>query len=172
MNETAEQTLDPATPATASRWLWLSAVVVALDQLTKWLIVAHVELADRISVNPLLTITHRHNPGAAFSFLADQPGWQRWFFIVLAIAVSVTIIVWLWRLPRRGQAILAMGLALILGGAIGNVIDRVHYGYVIDFILIGYRSLNFPFAFNIADSAISVGATFLIVDSLFGGRKR
>lgn len=151
----------------AIRWLVLSLIVIVSDQITKWLVFTRVELADRIYLNPLLDITHRHNTGAAFSFLADQSGWQRWLFSVLAIVVSVVIFVWMRRLPARGQTILAIGLALILGGALGNVIDRLHYGFVIDFVLVHYGDWQFP-AFNIADSAITLGAAFLIFDSLFG----
>ncbi len=156
----------------ATPWLWLSAVTVTLDQVTKWWIVQSVEVADRFSLLPILDITHRHNPGAAFSFLAGQGGWQRWFFVVLASGVSLFILLWLRRLPRRGHIVLAIGLALILGGALGNVIDRVHYGYVIDFLLLGYGKVQFPFAFNVADSAISLGAALLIFDSLFGQNEK
>ncbi len=162
----------PAKPGTASHWLGLSLLVIVADQITKWLVFTRIEIADRFQVYPFLELTHRHNTGAAFSFLADQNGWQRWLFVVLAIGVSLVILGWLRKLPRRGQTVLAIGLALILGGALGNVIDRVHYGFVVDFILIGYKSLQFPFAFNIADAAISLGAAFLIYDSLFGAQKK
>lgn len=160
-----------ATP-TALVWLWLSLIVIVIDQVTKWLVHNNIEIADRIVVNPLLELTHRHNTGAAFSFLAGQGGWQRWFFVVLALGVSLFILNWLRGLPRRGNLALGIGLALILGGAIGNVIDRLNYGYVVDFILMGYRDLVFPFAFNIADAAISVGAALLIIDAIFGGQKK
>lgn len=156
----------------ASIWLWLSLLVIVLDQITKWYIFNEVEIADRFSIAPFLDITHRHNTGAAFSFLAGQGGWQRWFFVILACVVSVVILLWLRRIPRRGQTALAVGLALILGGALGNVIDRVHYGFVVDFLLLGYESLQFPFAFNVADSAISLGAFLLIYDSIFGAQKK
>ena len=163
---------EPALSATdesrsALRWLLLSLIVIVSDQVTKWLVFTKVELADRIFLHPLLDITHRHNTGAAFSFLADQSGWQRWLFSGLAIVVSIVIFVWLRRLPARGQVVLAIGLALILGGALGNVIDRLHYGFVIDFVLVHYGDWQFP-AFNVADSAITVGACCLIFDSLFG----
>lgn len=164
---------DSAGAATHSavRCLWISAAVILADQVTKWLIYTRVELAERLFVHPYLDITHRHNTGAAFSFLADQAGWQRWVFVGIATIVSVVIAVWLRRLPRRGQALLAIGLALILGGAIGNVIDRLHYGFVVDFILVHYNDWEFP-AFNIADSAITLGAVLLILDSLFGRSER
>jgi len=171
MSKLEDNTADEGTSLLgATPWLWLSLLVIVSDQITKWLIFTQVELSDRIFLNPLLDITHRHNTGAAFSFLADQSGWQRWLFSGLAIVVSVVILVWLRRLPRRGQKMLAGGLALILGGALGNVIDRVHYGFVIDFILVHYGDWQFP-AFNVADSAITVGAAFLIIDSLFGAEK-
>lgn len=150
----------------ASQWLWLSSVVIALDQLTKWMIVSNFELYDAIRINALLNITRLHNTGAAFSFLADQSGWQRWLFVLLAVGVSIGIMVWLRRLPTSGQSWLAAALALVLGGAVGNVIDRVYYGYVVDFIQVHYESAYFP-AFNVADSAITIGAILLIADSLF-----
>ena len=168
-DETGRQDAD----GTAVRWFALSAVVIVLDQITKAVVLARVEIADRFNLFPLIDITHRHNTGAAFSFLANQPGWQRWVFIVLALAVSGIITIWIQRLPRRGATPLAIGLALILGGAIGNVIDRINHGYVVDFILMGYRSLQFPFAFNVADAAISLGAVLLLYDSFFGsGHKK
>ncbi|MEM1262618.1 MAG: signal peptidase II [Pseudomonadota bacterium] len=151
---------------TALNWLWLSGVVIGLDQVSKWLVHTRIDLADRIVINPLLELTHRHNTGAAFSFLASQSGWQRWFFVALAIAVSGFIVAWLQGLKRHSPWPLAAGLSLILGGAIGNVIDRIHLGYVVDFVLLGYKDLVFPYAFNIADAAISVGAALLIIDAL------
>lgn len=161
-----------ASGPTALRWLWLSAVVIAIDQVTKWLVHTRIEIAERIVVNPLLELTHRHNTGAAFSMLAEQGGWQKWLFVGLAGAVSVVIVTWLHGLPRRNHGLLASGLALILGGAIGNVIDRLNHGYVVDFILMGYRELVFPYAYNVADAAISVGAALLIFDALFGSGRR
>ncbi len=164
-----DQTTSTATETKqATAWLWLSLVVIIIDQITKWYVFNNIEIADRFSVLPFLDLTHRHNTGAAFSFLADQGGWQRWFFVLLAVGVSIVILGWLRKLPARGHWVLAMGLALILGGALGNVIDRVHYGFVVDFLLLGYRSLQFPFAFNVADAAISLGAALLIFDSVFG----
>ena len=159
-----------ADKGSAFSWTALTLVVVVLDQLTKWVVFTRVELADRFTLLPFLDITHRHNTGAAFSFLAGQGGWQRWFFIVLALGVSAVIAIWLRRLPRRGATPLAIGLALILGGAIGNVIDRINHGFVVDFLLLGYGPAQFPFAFNVADSAISLGAVLLLYDSFFGGQ--
>ena len=137
-----------------------------LDQLTKWAIVKWVPLYDKIPVNSFINITHQRNTGAAFSFLADADGWQRWFFIVLATGVSIFIIHWLWRIRYTGPAILALGLALVLGGAIGNVIDRIVLGSVVDFIQVLIAGWPFP-SFNVADSAISAGAVLLIIDALF-----
>jgi len=147
-------------------WSALATIVVILDQLTKWMIVKWVPLYDKIPVNGFINITHQRNTGAAFSFLADAGGWQRWFFVVLAIAVSGYISWWLWRIRTEGQVILSAGLALVLGGAIGNVIDRLVLGSVVDFIQVLIAGWPFP-SFNIADSAITVGAAFLIIDALF-----
>src|ERR1017187_2135416 len=117
-----------------ARWLLLSAVIVIADQLTKSYISAHFGEFEFISVLPILDITCMHNVGAAFSFLASASGWQRWLFIGLAASVSVAIIVWLYRMRRGGHSLLAAGLALVLGGAVGNLVDRIRLGYVIDFI--------------------------------------
>ena len=152
--------------ASFSIWVSLSILVIALDQLTKWAIVKWVGLYDRIPVNYFINITHQRNTGAAFSFLADSSGWQRWFFIALGATVSSVILVWLWRIRREGQVTLSAGLSLVLGGAIGNVIDRIMHGYVVDFIQVLIFGWPFP-SFNIADSAITVGAAFLIIDALF-----
>jgi len=152
------------------RWLLLSAVVVIADQLTKSYIGAHFGEFEYISILPILDITRMHNVGAAFSFLATASGWQRWLFIGLAVSVSVAITVWLCRLPRKGQTLLAAGLALVLGGAVGNVIDRIRLGAVIDFIHFHWGRAYFP-AFNVADSAITVGAAFLLLDALFDSKR-
>ena len=112
-----------------------------------------------------------HNVGAAFSFLATASGWQRWLFIGLAVGVSIAIVVWLWRLPRGTHRLLSAGLALVLGGALGNVIDRIRLGHVIDFIHFHWDRAYFP-AFNVADSAITVGAACLLLDALFDSRRK
>jgi signal peptidase II len=151
----------------AIRWLWLSLTVIVLDQITKLYIMANFELYDRIEVLPVLDITRLHNTGAAFSFLANAGGWQRWFFILLGIIVSGLVVAWLARLPVKGRAWLAAALALVVGGAVGNVIDRIWLGYVVDFISVHYNDWYFP-AFNVADSAITVGAIILLVESLLG----
>jgi len=152
-------------------WISLSAVVVVLDQATKAMIVRWVDLYEKIPINGFINITHQRNTGAAFSFLANAEGWQRWFFIVLAALVSGYIIGWLWRIRGEGQVVLSAGLSLVLGGAIGNVIDRVLLGSVVDFIQVLIAGWPFP-SFNIADSAITVGATFLIIDALFLSKEK
>jgi signal peptidase II len=148
----------------AAVWLLLSALVVLADQLSKSYITSHYGEFEFTTVLPILDITRMHNVGAAFSFLATASGWQRWLFISLAVIVSIGIVVWLYRMPRS-QGLLACGLALVLGGAIGNVIDRIRLGAVIDFIHFHWDRAYFP-AFNIADSAITVGAACLILDAL------
>ena len=144
-------------------WLWLSAAVIALDQATKFLVTRFFELYERVEVLPVLDFTLLHNTGAAFSMLANASGWQRPFFVVLGLVVSLMLVVWIWRSPR-GDKLLPVALALILGGALGNVIDRVRLGYVVDFIHVHWRAAYFP-AFNIADSAITIGAALLIIDA-------
>lgn len=151
--------------AGASNWLWLAAGVMALDQWTKSLIVDRFEEFDKIVLLPVLEIMRLHNEGAAFSFLSTASGWQRWLFVGLGVLVSGAILVWLRRLPPKGQGLLAAGLSLILGGALGNVIDRVLLGHVIDFIRVHYAEHYFP-AFNVADSAITIGAALVILDNL------
>ena len=147
-------------------WMAVAALVVIADQVTKWAIVEWVALYERIPLNSFINLTHQRNTGAAFSFLADAGGWQRWFFVVLASVVSVVLAVWMWRIRHQGQPILAAGLALVLGGAIGNLIDRIMLGYVTDFIQVWFGSWAFP-SFNVADAGISVGAALLIIDALF-----
>lgn len=150
----------------ALRWLWLSALIIVLDQITKTIANSYLTLHESIEIMPLVNLTLAYNEGAAFSFLSDAGGWQRWFFTVLAIAVSGMLIVWLRRLSPS-EKFIAIALALILGGAIGNVIDRVHLGYVIDFVDIYYGQAHWP-AFNVADGAISIGAVMLLWDALRG----
>jgi signal peptidase II len=147
-------------------WMTVAAVVVVFDQATKWAIIEWISLYEKVPLNSFINLTHQRNTGAAFSFLADAGGWQRWFFIALATVVSLIIAVWLWRIRRERQAVLAAGLALVLGGAIGNLIDRIAVGYVTDFIQVWFGDWAFP-SFNVADAGISVGAAFLIIDALF-----
>jgi signal peptidase II len=148
----------------SAAWLLLSVFVVTADQLSKSYITRHYGEFEFTTVLPVLDITRMHNVGAAFSFLASASGWQRWLFIGLAGVVSIGIIVWLFRIPRS-HGLLAAGLSLVLGGAIGNVIDRIRLGAVIDFIHFHWDRAYFP-AFNVADSAITVGAACLLLDAL------
>ncbi|MCG8537227.1 MAG: signal peptidase II [Pseudomonadales bacterium] len=160
MTETAQQ--EQATGML--KWLWLSAVVFVLDQITKWLAVDAFVLYERMEILPFFNLTLAHNYGAAFSFLADHGGWQRWFFTAIAGGVSVALVIWLKRLPKNDWWI-AVSLALILGGALGNVYDRVLLGYVVDFLDFHWAGYHFP-AFNIADSGITVGAAMMIIDMI------
>jgi signal peptidase II len=153
------------------RWLMVSLLVIVFDQITKWLVVANMFEFQRIYLIPSLDLVRYHNTGAAFSLFADGGGWQHWLFTSVAIVVSFGILWYQWSLPAKGCRTLATGLALVLGGAIGNVIDRLMYGHVVDFILAYYKEWAWP-AFNVADSAISVGVTLIIIDSLFFERKR
>ncbi len=155
---------------TAVWWLWLSALVFVADQVTKWWIVQRFELFEVRPVWPVLELTRLHNTGAAFSLLAQAGGWQRWFFVGLAGAVSVGIVWWLWTLPRRGHPWLAVGLALVLGGALGNVVDRLTHGHVIDFLHFHWQQWYYP-AFNVADIAITTGAIMLIIDAILHARR-
>jgi signal peptidase II len=147
-------------------WVWLlvSAVVIVLDLYTKQWASASLELYRPQEVLSWLNITLAHNYGAAFSFLSDAGGWQRWFFIVLASAVSLALLVWLLRLARH-EWITALGLALVLGGASGNLVDRIQLGYVGDFIDVHFSGWHYP-AFHVADSAITCGVILLLLDTL------
>lgn len=150
------------------RWLWITVAIVALDQITKLWIVSAV--THDIPVLPVLNIIHTVNYGAAWSMFDDWGGSQRWMLSALAVVISIAITVWLRRLPLANQRLLIGGLVLILGGAIGNVIDRLRLGHVIDFIDVHWGLSHFP-AFNVADMAISVGAGLVILDSLFEHRR-
>ena len=168
------------------RWLWLTAVLVLLDQLTKQWASHALEMYDAVEVMPMLNLYLAHNEGAAFSFLSSAGGWQRWFFTAIALVVSVVLVWWIKKLERH-ETWNAIGLALILSGALGNVIDRILFGYVIDFIQFYYAAQSclpgfslyrsaettlciWP-AFNIADSAISIGAVMLIWDGIMSMRR-
>jgi len=149
-------------------WLGIAVAVVVLDQITKTLITRSFQLHELKTITPFFDLVRAHNTGAAFSFLAGASGWQRWFFIGLG-AVATVFIVWL--LARHsGQRLFCWALALILGGAVGNVVDRILHGHVVDFIQVHWGSAYFP-SFNVADSAISVGAVLLILDELLRIRK-
>jgi len=151
------------------KWLGLALLVVVLDQITKLLADNLLAYGEPLAILPFFNLTLLYNPGAAFSFLSDASGWQRWFFVVISTAATVFLILWLRRL-KSGHLLLAIALSLVLGGAVGNLIDRLWLGHVVDFIQLYYRGYYWP-AFNIADSAISVGAALLIWDSLFTRRE-
>ncbi len=144
------------------KWLWLSIAVIVIDQLTKLWVDNNLLLhARQPLIDGYFDLTLAYNPGAAFSFLADAGGWQRWFFTILSTVVTIILVVWLKRLPAH-EKINAAALALIIGGAIGNLIDRIAYGHVIDFLLVYYQQWSWP-AFNVADSAISVGVVLMLL---------
>jgi len=145
------------------KWLWLSGVALILDQISKIWIDMNMSLYQSIPVFSGFSLTYAHNYGAAFSFLSDAGGWQRWFFAVLAAVISAGLVVYLRQL-KPNETLLAVALSLILGGAVGNLIDRVLYGYVIDFLDVYYKSYHWP-VFNIADSAITVGVAFILYES-------
>jgi signal peptidase II len=143
----------------------LSLVVILLDQVTKLVVARHIGYGTYVTVLPVLDFTLRYNPGAAWSMLADAAGWQRWLFSVLALAVSVVILIWLRRLDGHSRRLLAAAVALILAGAVGNLIDRLWLGQVVDFIVAHWGEHQFP-AFNVADSAITIGAGLMLFDAL------
>ena len=149
-------------------WLGIALIVILIDQFTKTLILGSFQLNDSHTVTSFFNVVRVHNTGAAFSFLAGASGWQRWFFVGLGAAAAL-FIVWMLR-SHSGQRLFSWALALILGGALGNVIDRLMHGYVVDFIQVHYKSSYFP-SFNVADSAITVGAICLILDELLRVRR-
>ena len=149
-------------------WLGLALAVIIADQFTKVLIVGYYSLGDSTYITSFFNIVRAHNTGAAFSFLAGASGWQRWFFTAIGVAAAAFII-WMLR-SHAGQRLFSFALACILGGAIGNVVDRLMHGYVVDFVQLHWRGWYFP-AFNVADSAITVGAACLILDELLRVRK-
>lgn len=149
---------------TGLRFLWVSVLVFVLDQWSKMAVVDALNLYQSEQVMPMFNLTYVHNYGAAFSFLHGAGGWQRWFFTGIAIAVSVMILWWLKQTPRP-QRLLPIAFSFILGGALGNVYDRLMHGYVIDFLDFYVNNYHWP-AFNLADSAIFIGAVLLIIDML------
>lgn len=150
------------------QWLGLAFIILMADQFTKVLIVGFYRLGDSTLVTTFFNVVRVHNSGAAFSFLAGAAGWQRWFFTVIGL-LAAALIVWMLR-SHAGQKLFAFALACILGGAIGNVIDRILYGYVVDFLDFHWHGWHFP-AFNLADSAITIGAACLILDELLRVRR-
>lgn len=147
------------------QWLWLSLVIIIADQITKHLVTKHLVYQQANEIISGLNLTLVHNTGAAFSFLSEAGGWQRWFFVVLTSAVSLGLIYWLGTLAKQ-RIWLAVALALVLGGALGNLWDRIMLGYVIDFIDVYYAQWHWP-AFNVADSSICAGAGMLIIDAIW-----
>ncbi|HEY7787940.1 MAG TPA: signal peptidase II [Casimicrobiaceae bacterium] len=150
------------------RWLWLSALVIVVDQLTKHWMLASFRPGESLPLTPYASLVLAFNRGAAFSFLAGEGGWQRWLFALIAVAACVAM---LWLMRRGGRALFCAGLALIIGGALGNLYDRLTLGHVVDFLLLHYGGWYYP-AFNVADSAITVGAAALILDSFRERRPR
>lgn len=159
-----------ASPRSPSIWLWLSLalLVLLIDQLTKWLIVGQFVLGDSRAVTGFFNLVRAHNTGAAFSFLAQAGGWQRWMFTGIGVGASI-LMIWMLR-AHPGQKLFGFAIACILGGAIGNVIDRLVHGYVVDFLDFHWAGWHFP-AFNAADSAITLGAACLLLDELLRVRR-
>lgn len=147
------------------RWLWLSLVIVALDQVSKQLVESSLMVYETIPLLPFFNLTLAYNEGAAFSFLSDQGGWQRWFFALVAAVVVIVLVVWLSRLKH--ERLLAVSLSLVIGGALGNLLDRLLIGHVIDFLDFFYHTYHWP-AFNVADIAITLGVVLMFVDALVG----
>lgn len=153
----------------ATRWYALAGLLIGLDQLSKWVVLNTLQFGETRYVAPFWNWVLTYNPGAAFSFLADQPGWQRWFFTALALGISGWIVLELRKHPE--QKCLSLALTLVMGGALGNVIDRVRFGAVVDFIQWHAAGYYWP-AFNVADSAITVGAVLLVVEQLTASNKK
>jgi len=171
MNEGVKEAVHIPVSASGIRWLWISVIVIAVDQLTKLWIERTMVLGESFRVLPVLDIVRAHNEGAAFSFLADAGGWQRWAFSALAVGVSIALVFWLRKLALTTHSLLAFALALILGGAIGNVIDRIEHGYVVDFVH-AHWGIHYFAAFNVADATISIGAVLVILDAILEGRRK
>jgi len=144
------------------KWLWITVVVLALDLWSKWLVSSSLHLRDVIPVFPGFNLVLYHNHGAAFSFLSDAGGWQRWFFTTISSVISIFLFVWLIRL-RRHQVLLSIAICFVLGGALGNLYDRVTLGYVVDFLEFYVSTYYWP-AFNVADSAVFIGASLFALD--------
>ena len=151
------------------KWLWLSVIVFGLDHLTKYIASSQLVLHAPVEVLPFLNMMLAHNTGAAFSFLSDASGWQRWFFAGFAVVMSAVLVIWLLRLASH-ERLLAAALSLVTGGAVGNLIDRIHTGRVVDFIDVHAGEWHWP-AFNVADSAITVGVILLLLTSLRGDQE-
>lgn len=150
------------------RWLLLALILVIIDQITKWSIALNFDYLQRINITPFFDLILVHNTGAAFSFLAQSGGWQRWLFVAISFTAAVLISYLLWR--HAHKRLFSLALTLILAGAIGNLIDRLFLGYVIDFLLVYWKDHYFP-AFNVADTCITIGAGLLILDELLRIRR-
>ena len=150
------------------KWLLLAGLIFFLDQWIKLIIIENISLYERVKINDFVNITHQRNPGAAFSFLADAGGWQRWFLSTIASAVCLYIVYWLKELEKENKLLLPYGLSLVLGGALGNLFDRIMLGYVTDYLQVLIFSWPFP-SFNVADAAISIGAALIIIDAIKNG---
>jgi len=159
----------PQKRASGLRFLWLTLALIAIDQFTKQWVIRVFDLYESVAVMPYVNLTYVRNFGAAFSFLSDQGGWQRWLFTILAITISVVLVIWLRRNPA-GLWRQNLAFSLILAGAVGNVIDRLIYGYVIDFIDVYVNQWHWP-AFNVADSAITIGAILMLLEAFFEPRQ-
>ncbi|GAA0790253.1 signal peptidase II [Marinobacterium sediminicola] len=155
----------PTKEASALRWLWLTLLVLVVDLFSKYLADSLLTYASPVPLLPVFDLTLLYNTGAAFSFLASAGGWQRWLFVAIAVGMSGFLLHWMWRTPRS-QRCLGIGLALVLGGALGNLFDRSVHGHVIDFISLHWANHYFP-AFNIADCAITLGTGLLLIDMFF-----
>jgi signal peptidase II len=171
MSSSEDAALKPALVQSGLRWWPLGVAALALDQITKAWIHGRLQQFESITVLPVFDIVHARNPGAAFSFLAGQSGWQRWFFTVFALVMSVAILVWLRRTWASHQKLQSAALMLIVSGALGNVIDRIRFGYVIDFVHVHWGAASFP-AFNVADSCISIGAGLMLLDAFLDSRRQ
>ena len=144
------------------RFMWLVMLLWLLDLCIKWVVTQEFNYAERLNILPFFDLILVHNKGAAFSFLASQSGWQRWFLSVIAMGISIWLIIWLKRTPKT-QTLLGLSLSLVLAGALGNLVDRVMHGYVVDYLLVYYPPYYFP-AFNLADSVIFMGVVGLFID--------
>ena len=154
--------MSDTTKASGLIWLWLSLLILLLDQVSKYFVLQTLSLHQSIPIMPSLNFTLMYNPGAAFSFLSDESGWQRWFFILIGVVISGLLVWWLHKTDKR-HTTQAIGFALILGGAAGNLLDRFIYGHVIDFIDFYIKTWHW-YTFNVADIAISLGVGFLLLD--------
>ncbi|WP_114192677.1 signal peptidase II [Edaphovirga cremea] len=151
--------------STGLRWLWLALIVLVLDLGSKQWVMAHFYLGESVPLVPFFNLTYAHNPGAAFSFLADKGGWQRWFFAAIALVISVVLIVLMYRSSAK-QRLVNAAYALIIGGALGNLFDRMVHGVVIDFIDFYVNDWHWP-VFNLADTAICIGAVIIVLEGFF-----